>query len=384
VTENLEAPPHASAFLPLTRDKASFPVRRSMNAPTATLFEQLQEAAALYPDNPHLGSRSSAAVPYEYTPYSSSWDTVRSLAAAISTLDFPVSNPAFLLPNCSQNVLATYACYGRAVPTVPLYPTLGPEAMAHILSEVTPSVYFVDPAMLPSLLLAKKQLNDAGGLLVLCNGSTADVDLPALSTQFATVTDFDALVAEGAALRASLLTSGAAPSDPHSAPSDASYITPPSPNTAATISYTSGTTSLPKGVVLTHRNIVSVCEDCFQPSRIDVDPNTRHFSYAAPPPPPCPLSHRSSPRLNSAQVPAPAAHLRARRLVRRDRGRRLHVLHPLQPGPQGPGFLPRGGSDGHQAHDLPLRAPRRDEAEGQHRDGHQRHEPQEQPAQAGL
>jgi long-chain acyl-CoA synthetase len=64
-------------------------------------------------------------------------------------------------------------------------------------------------------------------------------------------------------------------------PLDSTYIVPPSPSSPCSISYTSGTTSDPKGVVLTHANLTCLIESFaggLNP-KITISEKSHHFSY---------------------------------------------------------------------------------------------------------
>jgi long-chain acyl-CoA synthetase len=202
-------------------------------------------------------------------------------------LPLPLHNPVILMPNCPQNILVTYACYARSAHTVPLYPTLGSGAISFILDQVRPSVCFVDADYLEAILAALGAAGGEhkGGALVVCNRALGDLDpalLAQLQASFSSVLAFGDLVSAGNEKRERLYSEGdTACSDterPHH-PLDHTYINPPSAHTCATISYTSGTTSLPKGVVLSHGNIQTICNSVFQRAFIHVDSATRHFSY---------------------------------------------------------------------------------------------------------
>ena len=54
---------------------------------------------------------------------------------------------------------------------------------------------------------------------------------------------------------------------------------PPSPNDLATICYTSGTTGLPKGVLLTHGNLIADAAGCMSSGTIELFSTDVHLSY---------------------------------------------------------------------------------------------------------
>ena len=268
-------------------------VRSSPSLPPQTILGAFLRSVERYPSNDFLGSRRDATTPYTYLSYSKSWSYVRSLAHSFQSLD--LHNPVILSPNCPANILATYACYCRSVPTIPLYPTLSASSTAikHILDEVKAGTYLVDYRMVDKIVEAKKVLETPGkGTLIVMGNSINDTDWKSLSSTLASirysnifekVLTLDDLVRDGDAARAALYATSTETEkclvSLTTHPLDSCYITPPQPSTAATLSYTSGTTSNPKGVVLTHRNITAVTQAVFNKSFIAVDEHTKHFSY---------------------------------------------------------------------------------------------------------
>ncbi|HMJ08700.1 MAG TPA: long-chain fatty acid--CoA ligase, partial [Pyrinomonadaceae bacterium] len=143
---------------------------------------------------------------------------------------------AILAPNSPEWTLADAGCQFAGVIDVPIYTTLAPKTIAFILNDCAAKVLFINDRTaydrisgaisecrsLEKLIFFDPDLVDADGSL-----SLADLE----SAGAATATDHPALLAE---------TSNSA-----------------GPGDLATLIYTSGTTGEPKGVMLTHANIIS-------------------------------------------------------------------------------------------------------------------------------
>ncbi|CED83432.1 Long-chain acyl-CoA synthetases (AMP-forming) [Phaffia rhodozyma] len=130
-------------------------------------------------------------------------------------------------------------CHAFSLVGVPLYDTLGPTATQYVSNHAGLSIIVVSLAHLPSML---KLLPDVPSVkAVICMeslyGSEGEMAKEWGRREGVFVDDFDGLRVLG---RANLL-------DPMV----------PKPESIATISYTSGTTGNPKGVVLTHRNMTT-------------------------------------------------------------------------------------------------------------------------------
>lgn len=120
---------------------------------------------------------------------------------------------------------------------VPLYDTLGENAIEYIIDH-SESVYLViSAAKLPNFAAALPKITQ-NLLGVAYWGKNASSDaLAAISSAGIMATPFEELVASGAAAEV--------PADP------------PTPDDLCTIMYTSGTTGDPKGVMLTHSSVVA-------------------------------------------------------------------------------------------------------------------------------
>ena len=139
-------------------------------------------------------------------------------------------------------VLADIAILGCAAVTVPIYPSSTENEVVHLIQHSEAKIAFVeDGAQLAKLLPRLAELPSLERIVVL---ETAHVTLPSKVLSF-----FD-LQKEG---------DGARRDSPNLFEETLLSL---APEDLFTISYTSGTTGVPKGAMLTHLNLMSVLTDC--------------------------------------------------------------------------------------------------------------------------
>lgn len=138
----------------------------------------------------------------------------------------------------SQNrpewILCEQGCYNYSLVLVPLYDTLGPDACAFIVNHTESTIVVVEDDKKVNLLLDKAPKN-LKKLIVI-------KPLRAATLQRAKNRGIDIHTFE------EVEKLGASKNHPE---------VPPRPTDIATICYTSGTTGNPKGVCLTHRNVIA-------------------------------------------------------------------------------------------------------------------------------
>ncbi|KAG6646024.1 long chain acyl-CoA synthetase 7, peroxisomal-like [Carya illinoinensis] len=139
------------------------------------------------------------------------------------------------LINRPEWLIVDHACSAYSYVSVPLYDTLGPEAVKYVVNHADLQAIFCVPETLNSLLSFLSEIPSVH-LIVVVGG--IDEYLPSLPPASGVkVISYLKLISQG--------RSGLQP------------FCPPKPEDIATICYTSGTTGTPKGVVLTHRNLIS-------------------------------------------------------------------------------------------------------------------------------
>lgn len=133
----------------------------------------------------------------------------------------------------------------QSMPIVTAYDTLGEEGLQHSLCQTHAKAIYLEPALLPKLIKPLSQAKDIQHVIYnsatdvkqedLTNLKEAHPDLNLLS--------FDELTSLGERN----------PVDP----------VPPRPDDLCCIMYTSGSTGVPKGVLLKHRNVVAAGKSPF-------------------------------------------------------------------------------------------------------------------------
>ena len=195
------------------------------------LFDIVKERSGQNPNDIMLAAKENG----QWRTYSCKdvWDTSRKLAGGLSSLGFlnQVLEPgkqekiAIISPNRPEWIMTDIGVQLTGAVLTPIYPTISPSEIAYILNESEVQVLFVANADIYERF------------------KEALADIPTLKSVYS----FDEIA--GVKNWKELTNKNLEP--------DEKIMTAIQPETLATIIYTSGTTGNPKGVMLTHNNIVS-------------------------------------------------------------------------------------------------------------------------------
>ncbi len=206
--------------------------------PPATLAEMAQRSFVQNVSRPFLGSKAKGATEYTYATYGAIALRVRETAGGLIALGLERGDRVGILSeNRPEWAIADLACQMSGMVTVPFYSTLPANQIAVILRDSGAKLVFVSSeAQLKKIQEVRQELPDL---------------------QF--VVTFDAVESEGVQQLTALETQGRAHWEKNPGGYETLWIAT-LPNDTATIIYTSGTTGEPKGVMLSHRNLLSNIE----------------------------------------------------------------------------------------------------------------------------
>ncbi|KAK1892887.1 Long-chain-fatty-acid--CoA ligase 1 [Dissostichus eleginoides] len=207
---------------------------------TRTAFDMFQRGVRIAGDGPCLGFRKPGQ-PYEWISYSEVAQRAQVLGSGLLAKGCQ-PNPEQFVGIFAQNrpewIISELACYTYSMAVVPLYDTLGLEAMVHILNLAEISLVICDREEKATELLENKETGVTPKLscLVLFN-EFSDAFVERAKNCEVEVLKLEQLMDLG---RQNL-------KDP----------VPPQPQDLAVVCFTSGTTGKPKGAMITHGNIAS-------------------------------------------------------------------------------------------------------------------------------
>lgn len=204
-----------------------------------TVYQLLRRGQSVSNDGPCLGWRSCEEPgPYRWISYSRVLERARNFGAGLLASGLEPGQSSMVgvyAQNRVEWVLAEQACYCFSMISVALYDTLGAEAVAYIVDHSAICTVVVDSDQRAQLLLQRRAVCLTHIVHV---GPLSEATRKSAEAAGLRLTPFEVVEAAGAA--------------------DPSWEQqPPEPQHVATISYTSGTTGEPKGVVLTHAAIVA-------------------------------------------------------------------------------------------------------------------------------
>ncbi|KAL3163225.1 hypothetical protein ABBQ32_009626 [Trebouxia sp. C0010 RCD-2024] len=226
---------------------AAGPVYRSTGArdgPPAlegasTCYELFHRSVELYPSRPCLGSRKvvdGQAQGFTYMTYAEAGTQVRNIGSAMQAVGVKPHHRAGVFgANSPEWMIALQACNRQSTYCVPLYDSLGEDAIEYIVDHASCSIVFVSTLKFPGLVEALPRLKHTVKTVVYW-GPPDQISVQGTEALGMTVFSFEAF--------AQLGSERPCPANP------------PQPEDLCTIMYTSGTTDKPKGVELSHRAVV--------------------------------------------------------------------------------------------------------------------------------
>ncbi|XP_023804318.1 long-chain-fatty-acid--CoA ligase 1-like [Cyanistes caeruleus] len=225
-----------------------------------TVYDIFQRGLQVSNNGPCLGFRKPNQ-PYEWISYKEVSDRAEYVGSALLHRGFKPSHVQYIgifSQNRPEWVIIEQACYAFSMVVVPLYDTLGAEAITYIVNKADLSLVFCDKPDKAKLLLTSVEKGETPILNTIVIMDSFGVDLvergKKCGVEVFSMREIEEL---GRAHRQKPM--------------------PPKPEDLAVICFTSGTTGNPKGAMITHQNIVSnasafvkTTEKSFTPSTDDV------------------------------------------------------------------------------------------------------------------
>ncbi|KAF3944260.1 hypothetical protein CMV_029252 [Castanea mollissima] len=204
-----------------------------------TLHDNFVHAVESFRDYKYLGTRireDGTVGEYKWMTYGEAGTACEAIGSGLQFHGFQKgASIGLYFINRPEWLIVDLACSSYSYISVPLYDTLGPDAVQYVVNHADIQAIFCVPQTLNSLLSFLSGIPSVR-LIVVVGG--VDEYLPSLpSGSGVKLVSYLKLISQG---RSSLQP-----------------FCPPKPEDVATICYTSGTTGTPKGVVLTHGNLIA-------------------------------------------------------------------------------------------------------------------------------
>ncbi|KAK1937459.1 fatty acyl-CoA synthetase 3 [Babesia divergens] len=268
-----------SGFSPIYRNSDSETLKSARDyGNLSTMWDVFQKGLQRNPNAPCLGKRvvneDGSYGPYVFMTYKEVEESAIAVGSALAQLPIvsqPSDNPkvkdskmvGLFLPNCVEWVILEQACNAYGYTLVPIYNTLGHQSIHTILMNSQLSVLLCNADTVGVIFQVLEQgMTDVALkviILIGCDSVPSELESNKFSLKIILWTD--------------LVDMGKKQPLP---------ISPPHPDTLAIISYTSGTSGTPKGVMITQQNItdllVVTCEHHVKRSFPD-SCLERHISY---------------------------------------------------------------------------------------------------------
>ncbi|XP_063060026.1 long-chain-fatty-acid--CoA ligase 6 [Engraulis encrasicolus] len=205
-----------------------------------TLYEVFRRGLHIAGDGPCLGSRLPNQ-PYKWLSYKEVIARAEHLGSGLIEKGCKAGAEQFIgvfAQNRPEWIISELACYTYSMVVVPLYDTLGADAIRYIINRAEISTVICDKPEKAQVLLGNVESQETPGLRRILLMDSFDAQLVEVGekcgVQVQALKDIEAVGREH-----------------HKTPM------PPRPDDLSIVCFTSGTTGNPKGVMLTHGNVVA-------------------------------------------------------------------------------------------------------------------------------
>ncbi|XP_037996921.1 long-chain-fatty-acid--CoA ligase 5 [Motacilla alba alba] len=205
-----------------------------------TLYEVFQRGVSISGNGDCLGYRKPKQ-PYQWLTYKQVSDRTKYLGSGLLQKGCQPSSNQFIgifAQNRPEWIISEYACYTYSMVAVPLYDTLGPEAIVYIVNKADISVVICDTPAKAEVLLKNCEDKKTPCLKIIVLMDLFDKELKdrgaKVGIEILSLQEVEEL-----------------------GRNNIREPVPPKPEDLSVVCFTSGTTGNPKGAMLTHQNVVS-------------------------------------------------------------------------------------------------------------------------------
>ncbi|XP_060823627.1 long-chain-fatty-acid--CoA ligase 1 isoform X1 [Bombus pascuorum] len=204
---------------------------------TRTLYDGFRKGAKESNNGPCLGWRDGPNKPYQWLHYNETLLRAKNFGSGLVSLGLMPGSHALVglySQNCPEWILAEQACYTYSLAVVPLYDTLGPDACAFIINQAEINLVVCENDSKCNLLLDKAPRCLRKMVVIKETRQATNQRAKNRGVELFKFEEVERI--------------GAQKNHPE---------VPPKTTDLCTICYTSGTTGNPKGVMLTHQNVMA-------------------------------------------------------------------------------------------------------------------------------
>jgi len=230
-----------------------------------TIYELMATSVKKHPNNRCMGARDVLAVfkeekmqtgadgkqekktwtkikksEYKWKSYSEVFEEAKLYGYGMRALldKSPEKRVAIFSNTCPQWMTFAQGCWSQSITVVTAFANLSEEALVHVFKETEVEVIFTAGELLGQLIEAKGELPKLKQFIY--HGKATEHDLQALRSRNCIVNSLDDIRKMGVAAAEAQME-----------------VNPPKPKDLAAIMYTSGSTGMPKGVMISHSNIIA-------------------------------------------------------------------------------------------------------------------------------
>ncbi|KAL2302798.1 hypothetical protein Nmel_010248 [Mimus melanotis] len=205
-----------------------------------TLYEVFQRGVSISGNGDCLGYRKPKQ-PYQWLTYKQVSDRTKYLGSGLLQKGCQPTSDQYIgifAQNRPEWIISEYACYTYSMVAVPLYDTLGPEAIVYIVNKAEISVVICDTPAKAEVLLKNCEEKKTPCLKIIVLMDLFDKELQdrgaKVGIEILSLQEVEEL-----------------------GRNNIKEPVPPKPEDLSVVCFTSGTTGNPKGAMLTHQNVVS-------------------------------------------------------------------------------------------------------------------------------